>query len=348
MSKHLIECVPNISEGRNQNIIDEIVESAQGFEGAYVLGAEPDPDYNRTVITIAGEPEAVLNATSKLILKSFELIDMSKHQGSHPRMGAVDVCPFVPLSNNSKDECIRCAKKLPSLIPNVPYYFYGDVATDPTRIKLSGLRKGQYEGLESRLTGGKWGEETTRLPDGWSGAWDDISKKFGAMSIGVRNVLVAYNINVDELDAKASKIAGSIIRTSGRIVKNSSGKKQRIQGMLEEVQAMGLTLPRHNISQVSMNIQNVNITPIHHTFEAVKSIVNDHGISVLGSEIVGLIPLSAIVESGKWYHPNPDQASELELVDAAIEGLGLEYLSAFDKNKNIIEWAISDEVGKNE
>lgn len=348
MSKHLIECVPNISEGRNQDIIDKIVESAQGFEGAYVLGAEPDPDYNRTVITIAGEPEAVLNATSKLILKSFELIDMSKHQGSHPRMGAVDVCPFVPLSNNSKDECIRCAKKLPSLIPNVPYYFYGDVATNTTRIKLSGLRKGQYEGLEARLTGGQWGEERTRLPDGWSGAWDDISKKFGAMSIGVRNVLVAYNVNVDELDAKASKIAGSIVRTSGRIVKNSSGKKQRIQGMLEDVQAMGLTLPSHNISQVSMNIQNINITPIHHAFEAVKSIVNDHGISVLGSELVGLIPLSAIVESGRWYHSNSEQASELELVDAAITGLGLEYLSEFDKNKNIIEWAISNEVGKNE
>jgi len=348
MSKHLIECVPNISEGRNHDIIDEIVESAQGFEGAYVLGAEPDPDYNRTVITIAGEPEAVLNATSKLILKSFELIDMSKHQGSHPRMGAVDVCPFVPLSNNSKDECIRCAKKLPSVIPNVPYYFYGDVATNPTRIKLSDLRKGQYEGLESRLTGGQWGEETTRLPDGWSGAWDDISKKFGAMSIGVRNVLVAYNVNVDELDAKASKIAGSIVRTSGIMVKNSSGKKQRIQGMLEDVQAMGLTLPSHNISQVSMNIQNINITPIHHAFEAVKSIVNGHGISVLGSELVGLIPLSAMVESGGWYHPNPEQASELELVDAAIAGLGLEYLSAFDKNKNIIEWAIIDEVGKNE
>ncbi|MBT3654387.1 MAG: glutamate formimidoyltransferase [Euryarchaeota archaeon] len=348
MSNHLIECVPNISEGRDQDIIEKIVGSAKGIEGAYVLGAESDPDYNRTVITIAGEPEAVLIATSKLILKSIELIDMRKHKGSHPRMGAVDVCPFVPLSNNSTDECIRCAKKLPSLIPNIPYYYYGDVASNPSRNKLSILRRGQYEGLESRLTGGDWEDDSTRLPDGWGGEWDLKSEKFGAMSIGVRNVLVAYNVNVDEIDAKASKIAGSIVRSSGRLIKNSIGNKQRIKGMLDEVQAMGLTLPSHNISQVSMNLQNVNKTPMHHAFEAVKSIVGDHGTSTLGSELVGLIPLSAIVESGKWYHSNPEHASEMELVDSAITGLGLDYLSPFNKNKNIIEWAIRNEVEQNE
>ena len=175
----------------------------------------------------------------------------------------------------------------------------------------------------------------------------DIERRFGAVAIGARNILVAYNVNVDELDAKASKIAGSMIRTSGRLIKNTE-QKLRIPGMLKHVQGMGVPLPSSSISQVSMNLQNVSETPMHMAFEAVKSIVNDHGISTCGSELVGLVPLSAMIDAGKWYNVNPENASDKELVDSAITGLGLDYLKPFDPQTSIIEWVLEKEVENNE
>jgi glutamate formiminotransferase len=316
MSDILIECVPNISEGRNIDVIDAIVDTARSVEGAFILGCEADSDYNRTVITIAGEPEAVTKAAYQLILKSSELIDMRNHKGNHPRMGAVDVCPI---------------------------FLYGEAASSTSRKSLSSLRKQGYEGLESRFNGGDWKDENTRLPDSWSGSWNTIESRFGAIAIGARNILVAYNVNVNEIDAKASKIAGSIIRTSGRLIKKGE-KKFRISGMLDHVQGMGVPLPSSSISQVSMNLQNVSETPMHMAFEAVKSIVNDHGIETCGSELVGLVPLSAMLESGQWFHQDPSNATDEELVDSAIEGLGLDYLKEFDSESSIIEWAIRKEV----
>ena len=228
MDNVLIECVPNISEGRNLEIINSIVESAKRVKGVKVLGCEPDSDYNRTVITIAGDPVSVTKGAHAIILKSLELIDMSKHSGNHPRMGAVDVCPFVPLSDNSMEHCIQSAKDLSELISEkIPHFFYGEAATSEQRVSLSSLRKMEYEGLESRFNGGDWGNEETRMPDCWSGKWGDNESRFGAVAIGARNILVAYNVNVNETDAKASKIAGSMIRTSGRLIKKD-GKKMRI------------------------------------------------------------------------------------------------------------------------
>ena len=348
MSDIVIECVPNISEGRDLKIIQSIVDAAKSVEGAFVLGCEPDSDYNRTVITIAGKPKPVMQAAYNLIIKSSEMIDMSKHVGNHPRMGAVDVCPFVPLSNNSMKYCIEACKELSTLIgTKIPHFFYGEAATNHNRKSLSSLRKLEYEGLESRFNGGKWADESTRMPDLWSGDWGDSERRFGAVAIGARNILVAYNVNVDELDAKASKIAGSMIRTSGRLIKNTE-QKLRIPGMLKHVQGMGVPLPSSSISQVSMNLQNVSETPMHMAFEAVKSIVNDHGISTCGSELVGLVPLSAMIDAGKWYNVNPENASDKELVDSAITGLGLDYLKPFDPQTSIIEWALEKEVENNE
>tara|TARA_Y100000768_G_scaffold154642_1_gene115515 strand:+ start:1251 stop:2297 length:1047 start_codon:yes stop_codon:yes gene_type:complete len=342
MNNILIECVPNISEGRNLDIINSIVDSARQVEGVKVLGCEPDSDYNRTVITIAGDPVSVTKGAYAIILKSLELIDMSKHSGNHPRMGAVDVCPFVPLSDNSMKHCVSSAKKLSKLIgEKIPHFFYGDVASSEERSSLSVLRKMEYEGLESRFNGGEWANENTRMPDVWSGKWGKNEHRFGAVAIGARNILVAYNVNVNEIDAKASKIAGSMIRTSGRLIKRD-GKKMRIKGLLNHVQGMGVPLPSSSISQVSMNLQNVSETSMHEAFEAVKSIVNDHGVETCGSELVGLVPLSAMLESGKWFCLDPENASEEELVECAIEGLGLNYLRNFNPNVSIIEWAIEN------
>ncbi len=342
MKNILIECVPNISEGRNLDIINSIVDSARKIEGVKVLGCEPDSDYNRTVITIAGDPVSVTKGAYAIILKSLELIDMSEHSGNHPRMGAVDVCPFVPLSDNSMEHCINSAKELSKLIgEKVPHFFYGKAASSEERSSVSVLRKMEYEGLESRFNGGEWINESTRMPDVWSGKWGENERRFGAVAIGARNILVAYNVNVNETDAKASKIAGSMVRTSGRIIKRD-GKKMRIKGLLEHVQGMGVPLPSSSISQVSMNLQNVSETSMHKAFEAVKSIVNDHGVETCGSELVGLVPLSAMLESGKWFCLDSENASEEELVEAAIEGLGLDYLRKFNPNVSIIEWAIEN------
>ena len=348
MSDVLIECVPNISEGKDLKVIDAIVDSARSVDGAFVLGCEPDSDYNRTVITIAGKPKAVIQAAYNLIIKSSELIDMRKHSGNHPRMGAVDVCPFVPLSEHSMDYCVQASRELSNLLgDNIPHFFYGEAATKEKRKSLSSLRKLEYEGLESRFNGDEWNDEETRMPDSWSGNWGETEKRFGAVAIGARSVLVAYNVNVDELDARASKIAGSMIRTSGRLIKNGK-KKLRVPGILKHVQGMGVPLPTSSISQVSMNLQNVSVTSMHMAFEAVKSIVNDHGINTCGSELVGLVPLSAMIDTGKWFNDNPDNATEKELVDSAIKGLGLDYLKPFDPQVSIIEWALNKEVNNNE
>tara|TARA_B100001142_G_scaffold85301_1_gene86611 strand:- start:2181 stop:3227 length:1047 start_codon:yes stop_codon:yes gene_type:complete len=348
MKNVLIECVPNISEGRDLDIIDEIISSANSIQGAFVLGCEPDSDYNRTVITIAGEPQAVIQAAYKLIIKSSELIDMRNHTGNHPRIGAVDVCPFVPLSENSMKDCIEASQKLSNLLGNeIPHFFYGEATSEPQRKSLSALRKYEYEGLQSRFEGGDWGNEITRMPDSWSGIWGEKERRFGALVIGARNILVAYNVNVDEIDARSSKIAGSLIRTSGRLVKNN-GKKFRIPGMLKHVQGMGVPLPSSGISQVSMNLQKVSETSMHMAFEAVKSVVNDHGIKTCGSELVGLVPLSAMLDSGKWFSDNPNESSDEDLVNSAIKGLGLDYLKDFEPESSIIEWAIEKEVKSNE
>ena len=337
MSDRIVECVPNFSEGRNIDIINSISNAARGIDGASVLGIEPDSDYNRTVLTIAGEPNAVLEAAFRVIKAALKFIDMSKHTGEHPRIGAVDVCPFVPLRNVTMDDCVELSQKLAQKVSEklgIPTFLYGAAAKSPDRNLLSDLRKGQYEGFKERLEKGG-----PHLPDYGPIEWTETVEKFGAVVIGARNILVAYNVNVDEKDAKAAKIAGSLVRSTGRLLKKDDGRRTRIPGMLQMVQGMGIPLEAHGISQVSMNLRDVKLTPMHIAYEAVKSVVNDHGIETCGSELVGLVPLSAMLESGKWY-ASTDCESEEELVQAAIKGLGLDSLGVFEPNKRIIEWAL--------
>lgn len=337
MSERIVECVPNFSEGRDQEIIRAIADAGDNCNGARVLGVEPDVDYNRTVLTIAGEPNSVAEAAFQVIKKSSELIDMRKHSGEHPRLGAVDVCPFVPLSGITMDDCVKLAQDLALRVSQelgLPTFLYGEAAVSDDRKLLSDLRKGQYEGLKMRFDNGG-----PHLPDYGPKEWNLDIEKFGAVVIGARNILVAYNVNVNEKDAKSAKIAGSMVRSTGRLLKKSDGRRIRIPGMLPMVQGMGLPLEAHGISQVSMNLRDVSVTPMHIAYEAVKSIVNDHGIETCGSELVGLVPLSAMIESGKWY-AEIDCDDEVDLVNAAIEGLGLNHLAPFVPNERIIEWAL--------
>ncbi len=354
MSTALVECVPNFSEGRDAVVIKSILDSVSGISGCHLLSAESDADYNRTVVTLAGDPGAVSEAAFRLISAAKENIDMRNHSGEHPRLGAVDVCPFIPLREITMEQCANLAISLGQRVSHelgLPVYHYGAAASDESRLMLSTLRKGEYEGLQARLT--EEGEvqstpetphgDETRWPDQGPRLWNDDIAGFGAVVIGARDILVAYNVNLEEADAKVAKLAGTLVRSSGRLLKREDGRKMRIPGMLTKVQGMGVTLEGHGISQVSMNLLEVSTTPLHFAYEAVKSIAGDHGVEVSGSELVGLVPLSAMLESGKWYHDDAGSADENELVAAAISGLGLDSLGEFVPAQRIIEWAIGDE-----
>jgi glutamate formiminotransferase/formiminotetrahydrofolate cyclodeaminase len=339
----IIECVPNISEGRDLEKIDRIVDAARNIEGCSVLGVEPDADYNRTVVTIAGTPESVVNAAYNLIESAIENIDMEKHKGEHPRLGVVDVCPFIPLEGVEMDECTNYAQDLARRVADdfsVPTFLYGYSATHEERFLLSTLRKEQYEGFKNRLTNGETKHsENTRFPDFGPREWNSNVAKSGGITIGSRDILVAYNVNVNEKDARVSKVIGSMIRSSGRLIKRGE-KRTRIPGMLSKVQGMGVTMETNEISQVSMNLLDVDSCPIHIAFEACKAIAGDHGIDLLGSELVGLVPLRVMTDAGKWFCDKVDESDENILVDCAIKGLGLEYLEPFIPSERIIEWAL--------
>jgi len=343
----IVECVPNISEGIDTEKIELIVQAARNVSGCAVLGVEPDADYNRTVITLAGEPEPVLEGAFELIKAATKHIDMRLHKGEHPRLGAVDVCPFVPLQGITMEQCSELAKKLAYRVASeceVPTFLYGFAATHDDRTLLSSLRKEQYEGLQARMSGGETSHlDTTRLPDFGPMTWNENCAKSGGITIGSRSILVAYNVNIDEADAIVAKKIGSLVRSTGRLLKQSDGRRTRIPGMLPMVQGMGVTLESHGISQVSMNLRDVTACPMHIAFEACKSIAADHQTSATGSELVGLVPLSAMLDSGKWYAPE-GVTDENELVLAAIEGLGLSQLAPFEAKDRIIEWAVAKAV----
>lgn len=347
MDSPLVECVPNISEGRDHAKIDLIVEAVRNTPGCTVLGVEPDHDYHRTVITFAGAPRAVAKGALALIEKSIEVLDMRTHTGEHPRMGVVDVCPFVPLHNTTMEECAELATSVVETLSqrgDVPLFLYGFAATNEQRTMLSHLRRGEYEGLEARLNGGETTHsEATRFPDAGAMVWSESTARSGAITVGARSILVAYNVNVEEKGALVSKKIGSIVRSSGRLLKSTNGGKIRSKGMLQKVQGMGVPVDELGISQVSMNLLDVDICPLHLAFKTCESLAADHNIALCGSEIVGLVPLNAMLEAGRYFLP--EAVNDEEKVDAAIEGLGLNTHHEFDPELHIIEWALAKEVG---
>jgi len=341
----IVECVPNISEGRDLEKIRRIVSVIDQVEGVKLLSYEPDADYNRTVITYVGTPEGVVEAGRRLLKAAFEEIDMTKHKGEHPRMGAVDVFPFVPVRGVTMDDCVALARELGKWTGEslgIPVYYYEYAATTPERKNLSTIRAGEYEGLEEKLKDPRW-----RPDEGPA----KFVPRFGGVVIGARDFLIAYNVNIDISDVTPAKRIAETIRESGVLIKSAGGKKimgdngkpVRIPGRLKSVKAMGVTLEKYGITQVSMNLTNFHVTPPHIAYEAVKLEAEKLGVQVKGSEIVGLVPLEALAMAGRFYSRMEDREPPEDpdqLLEIAVDKLGLSTLEEFIPEKKVIEYMI--------
>ncbi len=349
--KNLVECVPNFSEGQNHNIIDAIAGVIDATENVKLLSVEPDRDYNRTVITFVGTPDAVKQAAFEATKVASEMIDMRQHKGEHPRIGAVDVVPFVPLSGVTMDDCVKLANEYGKMVSdklNIPVFLYEEAARKSDRKNLSNIRKGEYEGLEQKLKDPEW------FPDYPIRGSNQFNPKSGATVAGARYFLIAYNVNLNTNDKNIAHEIALRIRESGRpmknekgeIVKDSTGKTVNVPGSLKAVKAMGVLLERFNIAQVSINLTNFNVTPPHIAFEEVKKEAQTLGVEVTGSEIVGLVPKDALITAGKFYLGEQLQTlnvSEMDLINVAIQYLGLNQLETFNPYKKIIEYMIEGE-----
>jgi glutamate formiminotransferase/formiminotetrahydrofolate cyclodeaminase len=322
------------------SVIEAIKASVMSVDGVKFISAEPDKDYNRTVVTFVGTPEGVVEAAIRATQTAAELIDMTKHKGEHPRMGATDVVPFVPVSGVTMEDCVKLAHLYGSRVAaelGIPIYLYEQAATSPARANLSIVRKGEYEGLEEKLRDPEW------KPDYGEARFNPRS---GATATGARVFLIAYNVNLNTSDTGPANEIALIIRESGRIQKGPDGKpvldargnKVKIPGTLKAAKAMGVLLEAHNIAQVSINLVNFHVTPPHVAFEEVKKQAGLLGIDATGSEIVGVTPKEALLMAGKFYAS--DLTDENQMISVAIERLGLSQLSPFDPAMKIIEFQL--------
>jgi glutamate formiminotransferase/formiminotetrahydrofolate cyclodeaminase len=341
----IVECVPNFSEGRDLGIIRAITGQIDAVEGVKLLGADPDKDYHRTVVTFVGKPDAVVEAAFAATRKAAELIDMTRHQGEHPRMGATDVVPFVPVTGVTMDECVQLAHRYGQRVGEelgIPVYLYEEAATQPERRNLATVRKGEYEGLADKLKDPQW------KPD-YGPA--QMNERSGAVIAGARVFLIAYNVNLDTENVDLASTIAQNIRESGRVLKDDQGrairdergKVKRQPGTLKAVKAMGVLLEAHHISQVSMNLVNYEITPPHVAFEECRRQAERLGAEVTGSEIVGVTPLEAMVMAARHHLQTRGQETDLaprEMVQVAIDYLGLSQLGPFEPDEKVIEFQI--------
>ncbi len=331
--KQIVECVPNFSEGRNTATIDAIAGEIRAVPGVKLLSVEPDKDYNRCVVTFIGDPAAVQEAAFRATATASKLIDMTAHKGEHPRIGATDVVPFIPVSGVTMDDCVKLANAFGKRVAaelGIPIYLYEAAARTPERANLATVRKGEYEGLAQKLQDPAW------KPDYGAAA---MNAKSGATVTGARVFLIAYNVNLQTPSKDLAHEIALRIRESGKTVKAENGTSIKVPGSLKSVKAMGVYLERHKISQVSINLTNYHVTPPHMAFEEVVKEAGKLGIIVTGSEIVGLIPKEAILMAGTFFSPDKTAATtEKQLIDRAIVALGLSQLEAFDPAKKIIEY----------
>jgi len=341
MSQKLIECVPNFSEGVNLDIIKQITNEVESVEGVRLLNVDPGKATNRTVVTFVGEPEKVIQAAFLAIKKAGELIDMSKQKGEHPRMGATDVCPLIPISNISMEETAEYAQKLAKRVGEelqIPVYLYEQAQPNKSRSNLSVIRAGEYEGFFKKIKLPEW------APD-FGPAENDVKR--GASVIGARDFLVAYNVNLNTTSTRRANAIAFDVREAGRTVNDESGKPKHIPGSLKAVKAIGWYIEEYGIAQISMNLTNIEITPVHKAFDEVCDKANARGIRVTGSELVGLIPLKAMLDAGKYFLRKQKRSvgvSEKELIRIAIKSMGLDELGPFIPEERIIEYLLKDKA----
>jgi glutamate formiminotransferase/formiminotetrahydrofolate cyclodeaminase len=348
--KKLIECVPNFSEGNDMNIIKQITNQIESVEGVRLLNVDPGKATNRTVVTFVGEPDAVVEAAVRAIKMAGELIDMSKHKGEHPRMGATDVCPLIPVSGISMEETAEYAKKLGFRVGselNIPVYLYEYAQIKKGRSNLSVIRAGEYEGFFKKIKLPEW------APDFGPAEYD---AKRGATVIGAREFLVAYNINLNTTSTRRANSIAFDVREAGRvkregdpltgkIINGPDGKPINIPGSLKSVKAIGWYIEEYGIAQISMNLTNTKITPVHIAFDEVCKRAEERGLRVTGSELVGLIPLNCLLDAGKYFLEKQQRSTgvpEKELIKIAVKSLGLDELGPFKPEERVIEYLLQD------
>lgn len=351
MIKRLIECVPNFSEGINLGIIKQITDQIESVPGVRLLDVDPGKATNRTVVTFVGSPEEVIEAAFLAIKKACEVIDMRNHKGEHPRFGATDVCPFVPVSGVTMEEAAGYARQLASRVGTelkFPVYCYEFAATEEKRRNLANVRSGEYEGLPDKLKDPEWKPDFG--PDGFV-------PRTGAIAIGARNFLVAYNVNLNTTSTRRAnsiafdiREAGRILRegdpVSGPVIKDENGDPVRIPGSLQKVKAIGWYIEEYGITQISINLTDITVTPIHVAFDEVCRKAEERGMRVTGSELVGLVPFSALYEAGKHYLRKQQRSTGIpdkEILKIAIKSLGLDDLKPFNPEEKIIEYILASE-----
>lgn len=350
----LIECVPNFSEGRDMAIIKQITDQIESVEGVKLLDVDPGAATNRTVVTMVGTPEAVIEAAFLAVMKASEIIDMRKHKGEHPRFGATDVCPLIPISGITMEETVEYARKLAKRIGEelgISVYCYENAAQVPERKNLANCRAGEYEGLPEKLANPTW------KPDFGPASFNARS---GATAVGARDFLVAYNINLNTTSTRRANAIAFDIREKGRpkregnpitgkIVKDEKGNPVYIPGSLKECKAIGWFIEEYGIAQISINLTNISVTPVHVAFEEACAKAQERGIRVTGSELVGLIPLKAMIDAGKYFLHKQNRSlgiSENEIIKIAIKSLGLDDLKPFRPEEKIIEFILRDKNEK--
>ena len=350
--QQLIECVPNFSEGVNSEIIGQITHEIESVEGVKLLNVDPGKATNRTVVTFVGEPSKVIEAAFLAIKKAGELIDMSKHKGEHPRMGATDVCPLIPIANITMEETAAYAQQLAERVGNelqIPAYLYEYAQPDKTRSNLSVIRAGEYEGFFKKIKLTEW------KPDFGPAEFDT---RRGGTVIGARDFLIAYNVNLNTTSVRRAnsiafdvREAGRVLREgdpiNGKIITDENGKPKSIPGSLKSVKAIGWYIEEYGIAQISMNLTNIEITPLHIAFDEVCKKADARGMRVTGSELVGLVPLKAMLDAGKYFLLKQQRSagvSEKELIRIAIKSMGLGELAPFNPDERIIEYVLKDKA----
>lgn len=339
MEKKIIECVPNFSEGRDMSVIKQITDAIESVDGVRLLDVDPGEDTNRTVVTFVGSPDAVSEAAFLAVRKASELIDMTKHHGKHPRMGATDVCPFVPVAGVTMEETVEYARKVAERIGNelgIPVYCYENAALKPERQNLAYCRSGEYEGLKDRFGDSEW------TPDFGPARFNERS---GATAVGARDFLVAFNVNLNTTSTRRANAIAFDVREKGRNIVNEKGEKINHPGTLKSVKAIGWYIREYGIAQISMNLTNISVTPVHVAFDEVCKKADARGVRVTGSELVGLIPLKSLLDAGRYFLVKQQRSlgvSDDELIKIAVRSMGLSDIHEFVPEEKIIEFVMAD------